>query len=176
MQAELRPRRDLGELLEGAEPARQGDEAVGQGGHLGLALVERLDDAQLGQAVVCQLAIDQPARDDADDLAAGGERRIGDRTHHADAAAAVDDADPALGEPGPDRRGELEMGRIAARAGTAEDADPTDRRQRKPCAASRGAIRRAARARCEMACFSAGVQSPSVRPPGGSEAGSKIGS
>ena len=176
VQPELRPRRDLGQLLERPEPARQGDEAVGQGRHLGLALVERLDHAQLGQAAVCQLAVDQPARDDTDDLAAGPQRRVGDGAHHADPTATVDDADPAFGEPGPDRRRELEMGRIAARARAAEDADPTDRHQRKPCAASRGAIRRAARARCEMACFSAGVQSPSVRPPGGSEAGSKIGS
>ena len=45
-----------------------------------------------------------------------------------------------------------------------------------PSAASRGAIRRAARARCEIAFFSAGVHRPSVRPPGGSDAGSKIGS
>ena len=104
------------------------------------------------------------------------ERRVGEGAHHADPTATVDDADPAFGEPGPDRRRELEVGRIAARARATEDADPTDRHQRKPCAASRGAIRRAARARCEMACFSAGVQSPSVRPPGGSEAGSKIGS
>ena len=45
-----------------------------------------------------------------------------------------------------------------------------------PSAASRAAIRRAARARCEIRCFSAAVHSPSVRPPGGSLAGSKIGS
>jgi hypothetical protein len=37
-------------------------------------------------------------------------------------------------------------------------------------------IRRAARARCEMACFSRGSYWPNVRPPGGSPAGSKIGS
>ena len=91
-------------------------------GHLGLALVERLDDAQLGQAGVCQLAIDQPARDDADDLAAGRQRRVGDGAHHADAAAAVDDADPALGEPGPDRARELEVG---------ADRDPGSRRRRR---------------------------------------------
>ena len=73
-------------------------------GHLGLALVERLDDAQVGQAAVCQLAVDEAARDDADDLAAGRQRRVGEGAHHADPTAAVDDADPALGEPGPDRR------------------------------------------------------------------------
>ena len=43
-------------------------------------------------------------------------------------------------------------------------------------AASRGAIRRAALARCEIAFFCAGLQRPRVRPPGGSDAGSKIGS
>ena len=45
-----------------------------------------------------------------------------------------------------------------------------------PSAASFGTMRRAARARCEIAFFSAGVQRPRVRPPGGSLAGSKIGS
>ena len=43
-------------------------------------------------------------------------------------------------------------------------------------AARWGAIRRAARARCEIRFFSAADHSPSVRPPGGSLAGSKIGS
>ena len=40
----------------------------------------------------------------------------------------------------------------------------------------RRAIRRAARARCEIRFFSSAVHWPSVRPPGGSPAGSKIGS
>ena len=46
MQLELGPRHDLGQLLERAEPAGQGDEPVGQLGHPGLALVQGLDDVQ----------------------------------------------------------------------------------------------------------------------------------
>ena len=65
-------------------------------------------------------------------------------------------------------------------ADTDRPAPPCGRHRRpasqNPRAARRGTIRRAARARCEIACFSAAVYSPSVRPPGGSAAGSKIGS
>ena len=43
-----------------------------------------------------ELAIHEPARDHADDLAAGRERAGGDGAHQADAAAARDEADPAL--------------------------------------------------------------------------------
>ncbi len=46
----------------------------------------------------------------------------------------------------------------------------------KPSRASFGARRRAARPRWEIRCFSSGAYSPKVRPPGGSPAGSKIGS
>ena len=59
VEVELRPRRDLGELLERAEAAGQRDEPVGELGHHRLALVERADDVQLGQPGVGQLAIDQ---------------------------------------------------------------------------------------------------------------------
>ena len=68
-----------------------------------LALVERVDDPQVGQAAMGELAIDQPARDHADDLAARLERRVGDRAHQPDPAAAVDDADPACGQTAADR-------------------------------------------------------------------------
>jgi hypothetical protein len=96
MQAELRPRGDLGEFLEGPEAAWESDEAIGQGSHLGLALVEGLDHALLGQAAVGKLAIDQRTRDHADDLSAGRQGSIGDGAHHPDPPTAVDEADPAL--------------------------------------------------------------------------------
>ena len=63
MQTELSPGRDLGQLLQCPETARQGDEAVGQGGHLGLALVESLDHTLLGEAAVSDFAVDQVATD-----------------------------------------------------------------------------------------------------------------
>ena len=40
-----------------------------------------------------QLVVHQVLRDDADDLAAGGERGVGDDAHQPDVPAAVDDAD-----------------------------------------------------------------------------------
>lgn len=46
----------------------------------------------------------------------------------------------------------------------------------KPRRTSLGARRRAARPRWEIRCFSSAAYSPKVRPPGGSRAGSKIGS
>jgi hypothetical protein len=45
-----------------------------------------------------------------------------------------------------------------------------------PRARSTGAIRRAARDRCEIAFFASADHRPSVSPPGGSDQGSKIGS
>src|ERR1043166_7606384 len=47
--AELRPRPDLEDLFERAEAAGERDEAVGEIGHRRLALVHRLDDANLRQ-------------------------------------------------------------------------------------------------------------------------------
>ena len=86
-----------------------------------------------------QLAIDQSARDDTDDLAAAGQGRIRDRAHHPDPAAAVDDADPARGEPRPDRRRVLEIGPPPAGAGATEDADPAHGQKRgRPSGAPSG--------------------------------------
>ena len=95
---ELRPGDDLEELLEGAQPAGQREEAVGQVGHQRLALVHRVDGAQVGQAEVGDLALEQRLRDDAGDLAAGLEHRVGQRAHQPDARAAVDQADAAPGQ------------------------------------------------------------------------------
>ena len=50
------------------------------------------------------------------------------------------------------------------------------RRPQNPRARSTGAIRRAARDRCEIAFFASADHRPSVSPPGGSDQGSKIGS
>ena len=44
-------------LLQGAHAAGQGDEAVGEVGHGGLALVHGPDDAQLGEAGVGDFAL-----------------------------------------------------------------------------------------------------------------------
>ena len=59
---------------------------------------------------------------------------------------------------------------------TAAALGPDGGRIQNPSSARIGAIRRAARARCEIRFFSSADHSPSVRPPTGSWAGSKIGS
>ena len=84
MEAELRPRRDLEQLLQGAEPAGEGHEPVGQLVHQGLALVHRADDPQVGEAVVGDLPVGHVLGDDADHLAAGVEHGVGDLAHEAD--------------------------------------------------------------------------------------------
>ena len=153
--------------------------------HRRLPLVQVLDDEELGQARMGELTIDEAAWDHSDDLATGCQGRIRDRAHQPETAAAVDDADPALGERCSGQRGGGGVARIMAARGTAEHADRTDagwaRRRalghgQNPSSRRIGLIRRAARPRCETACFSAAVHSPNVRPPGGSLSGSKIGS
>ena len=87
------------QLLEGADAAGQGDEAVGQLGHQGLARVHRRDDAHVGDAAVGELPRREAVGDDADDAAADGEHLVGEDAHEADRAAAEHDADPARDEP-----------------------------------------------------------------------------
>ncbi len=103
MEPELRPRQDLGQLLERAETARQRQERVGQLGHDGLPLVERRDDPELRDAAMGQLPIDEARRDHAGHATAGRQRRVGDRAHQPEPAAAVDELDPASCQLRPDR-------------------------------------------------------------------------
>ena len=83
---------------------------------------------------------------------------------------------PRAARPAPTSRASAAIRRVAAGARSAEDAQAhgSHARTRAPGGAASSAAPRAAR--CEIAFFSPGVHSPSVRPPGGSEAGSKIGS
>jgi hypothetical protein len=72
VQAELRPREHLEELLERPDPAREHDERVGELGHERLALVHRADDAQVVEPRVADLEVEDLLGDDAGDLAARG--------------------------------------------------------------------------------------------------------
>ena len=100
VQPEHPPGPGLEQLLERAGGAGQRDEGVGELGHPGLALVHRLHDLQPRQAGVGQLVVHQVLGDDADHLAAGGQRGVGDDAHQADVPAAVDDADAGVGQVG----------------------------------------------------------------------------
>jgi len=98
VEAELGPAQRLDELLERPDPARGADEGVGARGHRRLALMQGLDDDELGQAAVGDLAGDHPARDHAGDGRAGSEGGVGEGAHQAGAPAAVHDAQVAAGE------------------------------------------------------------------------------
>jgi hypothetical protein len=56
---------------------------------------------QLGEPGVRHLEVDQELRDDADDLAAGRQGRVGQEAHEPDAPAAVDEAHAGTGDEGP---------------------------------------------------------------------------
>jgi hypothetical protein len=98
VEAELGPGEDFGKFLERAETAGKGDEGIGKVGHEGLAFVHGGDDAEVFEALMGDFLRDERFGDDADDFAAGSERGIGDGAHQADATAAEDEADVALGE------------------------------------------------------------------------------
>src|SRR6185295_14696389 len=122
----------------------------------------------------------EAARDDADHAAAGGERRIGEGSHQPTPATAVDELDPEAREPLP---GDARRGRVTGVRATVRPAEHADRAEdrhagppQNPSSRRIGVIRRAARPRCETAPFSSADHRPNVRPPGGSPAGSKIGS
>ena len=125
--AEHRPGQRLDDLLERPEAAGQGDEGIGQLGHPRLALVHRLDDLQLREAAVADLARPQRARQDADDLAPRVQRRVREDAHEPDARAAVHHADAAPREDPGDLRGGVGVRRTGTRARSGVEADAAQR-------------------------------------------------
>ncbi|MCY1533850.1 hypothetical protein D9M68_691990 [compost metagenome] len=123
--AELAPGPDLEQLFQGAEAAGQGDEGVGEFGHACLACVHAIHHFQAGQALVADFGVHQALRNHPDDLATGGQGRIGHRAHQAHRATAVDQGDTALGQGVPQEGGGFTVDRLGAGAGTAEHADGT---------------------------------------------------
>ena len=85
------------------------------------------------------LAVDERLRDHAGDAAAALERRVGERAHQPDVRAAVDELDPALGEPVAEVARGGAVGEVRARARPGEDADALhswnffDRQIRRRC-------------------------------------------
>ena len=118
----LSPGPHLEELFQRTDTAWQGDEPIRQFGHQRLALVHRGDDPQVRKAGMRHLQLDQGTRDHADDLAPGSPCRIGHCAHEPDRGPAIDEADATLGQKCSQLCGGGEICRIAAGAGTAEDA------------------------------------------------------
>ncbi len=69
------------------------------------------------------LGIDQRLRDHPDHFAPRLERRIGDRAHQPELAAAIDDADPALGKAAPDRARGFDIDRVGRGGRSAIDCE-----------------------------------------------------
>jgi hypothetical protein len=121
--AELSPREDLEQLVEGPEASGQRDEGVGQFHHGGLALVHRLHHAQLGQPGMRDLALNERARDDSDHLTPRLECRVGRVAHQADARPAIDEPQTRARDGRTQLASRCRVSRAESGARTAEDAD-----------------------------------------------------
>jgi hypothetical protein len=98
VERELLPGDDLEEFVERPEAARQDGEGVRHLEHELLALVHAANHPQVADAVMSDLLVMEMRGDDAGDAAVAGEDGVGDATHQADPAAAVDQLDAGAGE------------------------------------------------------------------------------
>ncbi len=117
------PGDDLEGLVERAEAAGQHTEGIGQRAHAHLAEVHGGHHLQFGDRLVADLLDHEVLGDDADDPAAGGQRRVGQRAHQADPAAAEDDADAAFGGQAAELGRGLDVAALGAPRGAAVDAE-----------------------------------------------------
>ena len=114
MDPQLRPGPLFENLLERPRPARQGNKAIRQRRHFGFPLVHILDHMQLCQAAVGNFPLHQAARHHADHHATGLQRRIGDRPHQTNFAAAIDKRQPLLRQRTSNQTGGFEVQRMFA--------------------------------------------------------------
>jgi hypothetical protein len=82
-----------------------------------------LDDVQLGQAAMGDFAVNEVLGDDADGTSTRVEHGVGELAHKTDVAAAVDQADPALGQLLAKLTGGHSIGRRATVGRATEDTD-----------------------------------------------------
>ena len=71
VETESAPGEDLEEFLESSDPAREGEEGLGEFGHECFALVHAVDDVKLGEAVVSDFPFGEFLRDDTHHAASG---------------------------------------------------------------------------------------------------------
>lgn len=129
--AELTPRKNVAELVKRPEAARQSDEGLTPIRHSRFALVHALDDLELRQSIVGDLGACQSARYDANDVAAGFQRCIGEYAHQSDSPAAVhysiSRSNDGLGDVAHHRR----QGVVRSQAAAAENANTPLHRARR---------------------------------------------
>jgi hypothetical protein len=131
VEAELSPGEDLKELVEGAHPAGEGDEGVGEVVHHRFAVVHGGDDVEASEGEVVDLAGEQGVGDDAKGLAAVVEDGVGEGTHEADGGAPVNERDAMRREQGAEGDGVFAEAGVCAGLRAAEDADALDRGERR---------------------------------------------
>jgi len=124
VQAELRPRQDLTQLVERAHAAGQHQEGVGERGHERLALVHAADDAKVGDAAVRQLAIDHRRGNHAGHAPTTRQHGVRGDPHQPDVGPAIHQLAPASRERASEGGRRLGISRIVAGARAAEDRDP----------------------------------------------------
>ena len=141
--SQLAPGPDLEQFFQRAQTTGQGDEAVGQAGHHGLALVHGAHDVQAGELLVGQFLVGQEAWDDADDFAPSLQDGVGHGAHQADRGPPVDEPDTGISHGMAQFDGRQAVGGGFAGAGTAEDAefheDPVPGKGRPRAGATKGA-------------------------------------
>src|SRR5690349_18170794 len=123
VESEALQRQRLEQLFERSASARQRDYAVTLREHQVLAHAQVLDDVQLGKLWVTPLEVLHEARQNSAHFAAAGESAVRDGSHRAFCAAAVDDAVAMLDEYLADAPSRRMIGRVAALARRAIDAD-----------------------------------------------------
>ena len=121
---ELGPGDDFEQFLEGAEPARERHECIGELGHQRLALVHRVHDAKRRQPFVRDLALDQGLRNHPDHHSFLREGGVGQAAHQADVGSPVDETDATFGQAAAELTRRRQILGPAAGARPAEHADP----------------------------------------------------
>src|SRR5690606_21648662 len=102
------------------------DEGVALLEHERLALVHRPHHAQLGDAAVADLSLEERVGDDAQDFSPRLEGRVGHAPHEPHLAAAVDETQAAPRQLAAEVGDRLAEGRIAPRHGSAEHTDASN--------------------------------------------------
>ena len=130
MQTELSPGYRLTEFFKRAEPAWKRNERVRQLCHEGFAFVHGLDDVQVGETQVCNLAVRKRSREDPDDFSPFGQHGVCEYSHQAYARSAVDETNAAIGKLASKRNGRCTVDIVGPGTRAAKHTNPAQRHGR----------------------------------------------